>query len=245
MLLNENPNFSTTNWSAVLAAAQSDSATSRLALERLCSRYWYPVYAFVRQRGYDAHAAEDLTQSFFHFVLEHQALHRADRTKGRFRTFVLTALTNFLHNERDKHQAHKRGGRHQIVSLDELEAESIYALEADRTGQPEMQFERRWAVTLVREVLQQLHREHDERGKGAAFIALQPWLTGEPTGADYDRLAAQLSMEPGAVKVALHRLRRRFGELLRNEVAHTVTCPEEVEAEIRHLLFTLAEFPRV
>ena len=218
----DNPNFSTTNWSVVLAAVQSDPSAATAALERLCQRYWYPIYAFVRQRGHDGHESEDLTQGFFHFILERQALHRVDRQKGRFRSFMLTALTNFLHNERDKSQTLKRGGRHEIVSLDETFAESVYALEATNGETPETLFERRWASMLVRRVLDELGREHEQRDKGALFAGLQPWLTGEPTGADYDRLAVELGMEAGAVKVALHRMRRRFGELLRSEVAHTV-----------------------
>lgn len=241
MTADNNPNFSTTNWSVVLAAVQSDPAAARAALERLCGRYWYPVYAFVRQRGHDAHDAEDLTQSFFHFVLERQTLHRVDQQKGRFRTFVLATLTNFLHNERDRRQTQKRGGRLRIVSLDEEFAESVYALEAKNGETPEALFERRWTAMLVRRVLEELRREHEGRGKGAVFAALQPFLTGEPTGADYDRLAQQLSLEAGTVKVALHRARRRFGELLRSEVAHTVDRPEEIEAEIRHLMSAMAE----
>ena len=241
MSLNDNPNFSTTNWSVVLAAVHSDPVKATAALERLCQRYWHPVYAFVRQRGHDVHDSEDLTQGFFHFVLERQALHRVDREKGRFRTFVLTALTNFLHNERDKSQARKRGGRHQIVSLDEEFAESVYDLETKTGETPETLFERRWAAMLVRRVLEELRREYDGREKGALFAALQPFLTGEPVAADYTRLAQQLNMESGTVKVALHRTRRRFGELLRNEVAHTVEGPDEIESEIRHLMAAMVE----
>lgn len=236
-----NPNFSTTHWSVVLAAAQSDPVAAGQALERLCQRYWYPVYAFLRQRGHDLHAAEDLTQGFFCFVLEQQTLHRVEREKGRFRTFILTALTNFLHNERDKHQTLKRGGGHQIVSMDGEFAESIYAVEARNGEALETLFERRWAAMLVRQVLETLRLEHTQRGKEALLDALQPFFTGEPTGADYDRIGVGLSMEPGTVKVALHRARRRFGELLRNEVAHTVGRPDEVEMEIRHLLAAIAE----
>lgn len=239
--MNQNPNFSTTNWSVVLAAAQTDPVASKRALERLCGRYWYPVYAFVRQRGHDVHDAEDLTQGFFHFVLGRQALLRVDRQKGRFRTFVLTALTNFLYNEHDKGQAQKRGGRQQIVSLDEEFAEAVYALESTNGETPETLFERRWTAMLIRRVMEELRREYDGREKSALFAGLQPFLTGEPAGADYDRLAQQLGMEAGTVKVALHRARRRFGELLRHEVAHTVERPDEVEAEIRHLMTVMAE----
>lgn len=235
------PNFSTTNWSVVLAAIQSDPTVATAALERLCQRYWYPIYAFLRQRGHDTHAAEDLTQGFFHFILERQALHRVEREKGRFRTFMLTALTNFLHNERDKAQTLKRGGGHQIVSLDREFAESIYAVERRNDETPETQFERRWATILVRRVLEELRLEFVQRGKAALFDTLQTFFTGEPTAADYDRVAVDLSMEPGTVKVALHRARRRFGELLRHEVAHTVERPEDIESELRHLLSAIAE----
>ena len=241
MAPNDNFNFSTTNWSVVLAAVHADPAKATAALERLCGRYWYPVYAFVRQRGHDVHDAEDLTQGFFHFVLERQALQRADQQKGRFRTFVLTTLTNFLHNERDKAQTQKRGGRQQIVSLDEEFAEAVYALEARNGETPETLFERRWTAMLIRRVLEELRREYDGREKGELFAGLQPFLTGEPAGADYDRLAQQLGLEAGTVKVALHRARRRFGELLRSEVAHTVESPEEVESEIRHLMAVMVE----
>jgi len=235
------PNFSTTNWSVVLAAIQSDPAVATAALERLCQRYWYPIYAFLRQRGHDTHAAEDLTQGFFHFVLERQALHRVDREKGRFRTFILTALTNFLHNERDKAQTLKRGGGHQIVSLDGEFAESIYAVETRIEEMPEALFERRWATMLVRRVLEELRLEFVQREKVALFEALQAFLTGEPTASDYDQIARELSIEPGTIKVALHRARRRFGELLRHEVAHTVERPEDIESELRHLLSAIAE----
>jgi len=241
MAANSNPNFSTTNWSVVLAAAQSDPVTAAAALERLCGRYWYPIYAFVRQRGHDIHESQDMAQGFFHFLLERQALQRVDRQKGRFRTFMLTALTNFLHNERNKKQTHKRGGRHQIVSLNGEFAESVYALESRSGESPEALFERHWAATLVRRVLDGLQGEFQERGKAELFAGMQPFLTGEPTATDYEQLGHRLGMNPDSVKVALHRARRRFGELLRSEVAHTVSQPEEIEAEIRHLLARMAK----
>ena len=241
MAHSDNPNFSTTHWSVVLAAVQSDPAAATAALERLCQRYWYPVYAFVRQRGHDRQASEDLTQGFFHYILQRQTLHRVDRQKGRFRSFILATLTNFLHNERDRSLTLKRGGRHEIVSLDESFAESVYTLEATIGESPETLFERRWASLLVQRVLDELRREHEQRERGTLFTALQPWLTGEPTGTDYDRIADELGMDGKSVKVALHRMRRRFGELLRSEVAHTVEGPDEIEAEIRHLLTAIAQ----
>jgi RNA polymerase sigma-70 factor (ECF subfamily) len=236
-----NPCFSTTHWSVVLGAIQADPEAQVAALERLCQRYWPPVYAFLRQRGHNGHQAEDLTQGFFHFILERQALHRIDPKKGRFRSFLLTSLTNFVHNERDKVQARKRGGRHQIVSLDDSFAESVASFNIADGQPPEALFDRQWALMLVQRVLGELRKEFEERQKLALFDGLQPFLTGEPNASDYERLAGDLGMAPDTVKVTLHRLRRRFGELLRNEVAHTVERPEDVETEIRHLLAAIAD----
>jgi len=234
------PDFTTTHWSLVLAVMDTAPARAFDALEKLCARYWFPIYAFIRRHGYDAHQAEDLTQGFFQFVIERQMLHRAQRDKGRFRNFILASLANFLHNHHDRVSAVKRGGAHVIVSLDETHAEEFLAREPENPGTPDQSFERGWAVTLVRRVMENLRAEHADRGRSAVFEALQPHLTGEPAPGEYERLAAMLSMETGALKVALHRLRRRFGELLRREVAYTVAEPEEVEAEIRHLLAVLA-----
>jgi len=239
MASGNNPKFSTTNWSVVVAAAQADPHASRLALEKLCGRYWYPVYAFIRHQGNDVHEAEDLTQEFFHFVLENQTVAMARQEKGRFRTFLLTVLTNFLHNERDRTKAQKRGSRYRIISIDEQAAESFYALEARNGHEPEKLFERRWAAMLVQRVLAELGAEFNGRGKAALFTGIKPLLTGEPAAADYERLGAEFGMEAGAVKVALHRARRRFGELLRSEVANTVERPEDIEGELRHLMASL------
>ena len=236
-----NPDFTTTHWSIVLAVLDTSPARAFDALEKLCARYWFPIYAFIRRHGHDAHQAEDLTQSFFQFVIERQMLHRAQRDRGRFRNFMLASLANFLHNHHDHLMAAKRGGQHVIVSLDETHAEEILAQEPENTRTPDQSFERGWAVTLIRRVMENLRAEHAERNRLAVFEALQPHLTGEPAPGDYENLAARLAMETGALKVALHRLRRRFGELLRKEVAYTVARPEEVEAEIRHLLTVLAQ----
>lgn len=233
--------FSTTQWSIVLDALGGNPERARAALEKLCNRYWYPVYAFVRRHGHDAHDAEDLTQSFFHFLLARQAFQSVNPERGRFRSFLLAALTNFLHNERDRELAQKRGGRQEIVSLDEQLAESLYCSESPNGANPERHFDRSWAALLVRRVLDELRAEYEQRGKAALFAGLQTFLTGEPAAADYDRLAQQLGMETNALKVALHRARRRFGELLRREVAHTVPHPDEIQAEIRHLLGAIAE----
>lgn len=217
-------------------AAHDDPERVRHALEKLCQRYWYPIYSFVRQRERDHHQAEDLTQGFFHFVLAQEVFKRVSPERGRFRTFILAALNNFLLNEYDKAHRHKRGGRHHIISLDEKMAEEFFHNEPTDQATPEKHFERTWAVMLVRRVFDQLHDEFKDRGKSVVFDALQPYLTGETSAGDYERLAKTLGMEDGAVKVALHRARRRFGELLRHEIAHTVTGPEEIEAELRQLL---------
>jgi RNA polymerase sigma-70 factor (ECF subfamily) len=234
------PDFTTTHWSLVLAVMDTAPARAFDALEKLCARYWFPIYACIRRNGHDAHQAEDLTQGFFQFVIERQMLGRAQRDRGRFRNFMLASLTHFLHNQHDRVSAAKRGGTHIIVSLDETHAEEILAREPPFSGPPEQSFERRWAVTLIRRVMENLRAEHAARDRLTVFEALQPHLTGEPAPGEYERLAAQLAMETGALKVALHRLRRRFGELLRQEVAYTVARPDEVEAEIRHLLTVLA-----
>jgi RNA polymerase sigma-70 factor (ECF subfamily) len=232
------PNFSTTNWSLVLEVLDTAPGRALGALERLCARYWFPVYAFIRRRGNDVHLAEDLTQGFFEFAIERRLLGRAQPERGRFRNFLLTSLDNFLHNQHDRATAAKRGGRHQIVPLDE--AEEILARQPAGGAAPGDSFDRHWALTLVRHVMEHLHAEFTGRGRAAVCDALQPYLTGEPAAGDYARIAAGLGMEPGALKVALHRMRQRFGELLRREVAYTVADPADVEDEIRHLLAVLA-----
>ena len=236
-----NPDFTTTQWSLVLGAMDTAPARAAAALERLCARYWFPIYAFIRRQGHDVHQAEDLTQSFFQFGLERRVFHQADREKGRFRNFIVASLANFLNNHRDHVAAIKRGGNRVIVSWDESLAEEIFARESQSSGAPDQTFDRAWAATLIRRVLENLRAEHADRGRLAIFEALQPHLTGEPAAEDYSRLAVSLGMETGALKVALHRLRRRFGELLRKEVAHTVARPEDVAEEIRHLLAVLAQ----
>lgn len=224
----------------MLAVAATEPGRAAAALEKLCSRYWYPIYAFVRQRGNDQHTAEDLTQGFFAFAMEHHAFDRLDGEKGRFRSFILASLNNYLLNEYDRSRTLKRGGGRKMVSLDETPAEERFRHEPVDHASPEKYFERRWALVLVRRVLKQLRTEFEQRGQVNLFNSLQPSLTGELDDGAHALLAEKLQMTPGAVKVALHRARRRFGELLRHEVAHTVSRPEEVEAELRHLLGAIA-----
>jgi RNA polymerase sigma factor (sigma-70 family) len=227
--------FSTTSWTVVTLAADRGDLAAAAALEQLLSEYWYPIYAFVRRRGAETHAAQDLTQAFFADLLEREALKRVDRQRGRFRTFLLAALTNFLNNEWDKQQALKRGGNRRIISLDETVAETRYRNEPADLVTPEKLFERRWALDLLGKVLNRLKAEYAAKGKSRLFSKLEPCLVDKPAEGLYAQLAAALDMNEGSVRTAIHRLRQRYGELLRSEIADTV-APEEVEDEIRHLL---------
>lgn len=232
--------FATTHWSVVLGSIDSDSSQQQAALEELCRKYWYPLYAFVRRRGSDPHEAADLTQGFFAFLLEKGALKRVAPEKGRFRSFLLAALTNFVNNEWDKRRTFKRGGQYRILSLNEPEAEERYRLEPVDPVTPQKLFERRWAMTLLEEVLGRLKQEYTSEGKARLFEALEPGLTGEVAEGEYAAWAAGLGMSRGAAKVALHRLRRRFGKALRHEIAHTVASPAEVDEEIRQLFAAIS-----
>lgn len=232
--------FTPTQWSLVLAASHGLTPDSEEALARLCRAYWFPLYAFIRRRGHAPHEAQDLTQEFFVHLFEHETLGRVDREKGRFRTFLLAALTLFLHNERDRQGALKRGGGRQIVSWDEADAEGRYAAEPADSATPEAAFERRWAQALVDQVMRRLEQEYVASDKGAVFNALRHYLTGETGPGAYAEAAARLGMNEGTVKVALHRLRRRFGEMLRSEITQTVSRPEDVAEELRHLFAALS-----
>jgi RNA polymerase sigma-70 factor (ECF subfamily) len=233
--------FVTTHWSVVLRAAGNDPAGAQAALERLCKTYWYPLYAYVRRRGQSVEDAQDLTQAFFARVLERNWLARADQAKGRFRTFLLTAMERFLANEWDKLRALKRGGGRPHVPVQADTGETRYGVEPVDTRTPEQAFEYRWALALLDEVVTQLETEHEARGQASLFAALKPCLVGDREGQPYAALAATLGLEEGTVKVAVHRLRQRYRELLRAEIANTVESPEEVAAEMHHLFNVLAQ----
>jgi RNA polymerase sigma factor (sigma-70 family) len=233
--------FLTTHWSVVLEAGTHDFDKAAAALQWLCSRYWYPIYAFIRRRRPDVQEAEDLTQSFFEHLLERQMLEKASQEKGRFRSFLLGALNNFLNNEWDKSQTLKRGGRRQIISLDEASAEGLYRNEPATNLTPEKLFDRRWAAMLVERVLGQLREDYQPASNAGLLARLEPLLTQEVTPRLYTELAAEFGTKEGAVKVALHRLRRRFGELLRREVGLTVATAEALDEEIRYLFSALSE----
>jgi len=210
------------------------------ALARLCGTYWYPLYAYARRRGYSVEDAQDLTQEFFARILQRHWLADADPSKGRFRTFLLTAMERFLANEWDKARALKRGGGQANVPLQLDTAETRYGIEPADMHTPEQAFEYRWALTLLDEVVRQLRAEYQRRGPAELFNALKPCLVGERSAQPYAQLASTLGMEAGAIKVAVHRLRQRYRELLRAEIANTVAAPGEVEAEMRHLFQVLA-----
>ena len=231
--------FVTTHWSVVLAAGHTDSTKARAALETLCRDYWYPLYAFVRRLGQGPEDAEDLVQAFFARCLEKNYLGAVDQAKGRFRSFLLVALKRFLANEWDKSRAQKRGGASPVVSLDALTAEQRYALEPAEQLSADRLFERRWALTLLEKVLARLRAEQEAAGKRDAFEALKDVLAGGRS-TPYAVLAAKLEMSEGAIKVAVHRLRTRYRELLEEEIANTVSSREDVTEERRYLLSVLS-----
>jgi RNA polymerase sigma-70 factor (ECF subfamily) len=232
--------FAATHWSVVLAAAQSESPRAAAALETLCRTYWYPLYAFVRRQGHSRSDAEDLLQGFFaRFVAKHY-LEQVDQARGRFRSFLLGALKHYLANEWDKAQAVKRGGRVEFVSLESAAAESRYGEEPATELTPERLYEQRWACALLERVMTRLQRDCDAAGKGPPFEALKGFLLGEGGSASYARLAASHGLSAGALKMKVQRLRHRYQRLLREEIAHTVARPEEVDEEIRHLFNVLS-----
>ena len=235
------PAFVTTHWSVVLKAGGADTTHARAALAKLCQTYWYPLYAYIRRRGHSAHDAQDLTQEFFTRLLAGNWIARADRNKGRFRSFLLMVMGRFLANEWDQTRTLKRGGNVQLVSLSLDTAETRYASEpAGVSPTPEEAFEKQWALTLLEEVLQHLRGEYDRDGKGVLFDKLKPCLIGSRETQPYALLAAELDMSEGAVKVAVCRLRERYRERLKAEIARTVAGPSEVDSELRHLFRVLA-----
>ncbi len=231
--------FATTHWSVVLTAGESDTPRAREALGRLYQTYWPPLYAYVRRQGYNPPDAQDLIQQFFARLLEHNWLGRADRQKGRFRSFLLGALNHFLTNEWDKARAWKRGGRLEMPPLQVESVEDHLRDEPADTATPEQCYERRWALALLDEVMKRLGQEQEREGKAELYAALKPCLAGDREAQPYAVLAARLGLSEGAVKVAVHRLRQRYRQLLREEIAHTVASPTEVDAEMRHLFGVL------
>jgi len=235
--------FATTRWSMVHAAGAEDgSQQAREALEELSERYWFPIYAFVRRQVSSAEQAEDLTQGFFCELLEKSELARADATRGRFRSFLLTAARHYLVRKKEHEGALKRGGGRSVLSLDRSLGESRLAHEPADARTPERAFEHAWAVSQLEAAMARLQTEYEGSGRGALFHALKPWLSGKPAG-DQASLARSLDMQPGACKVALHRLRQRMGLALRAEVSETVSTPAEVDEELALLFAALSHSP--
>jgi RNA polymerase sigma-70 factor (ECF subfamily) len=233
--------FTPTHWSVVLAAAgHADSTHARDALEKLCRNYWQPIYVFIRRQGRNPHDAQDLTQEFFARLLERNYLACVDRGKGRFRSFLLVSVKHFLANEWDKAKAQKRGGGRIPISIDAAAAENSLQLEPADTLTAEKIFERRWALSLLEQVLRRLREEYTRDRKEKQFENLKATLTEPSRSLPYAEIAVRLETSEGAVKVAVHRLRQRYRELLRAEIADTVSDAAEIDDEIRNLFAALA-----
>jgi RNA polymerase sigma-70 factor (ECF subfamily) len=236
----DDPNwFTTTHWSVVLKAAGGESPEAADALERLCRTYWYPLYAYCRWRGHKAEDSEDLTQEFFARLLQKNYLSGVGPEKGKFRSFLLTALSHFLCNERDKACAQKRGNGVAAISLDAEAAEGRFALEPVCQATPEKLFEQRWAATLLDEAFAQVREDYTQAGNTALFNELSKFLADKAASGNYDSVAQRLNMSSKAVSVAVHRLRRKYRECVRREVARTVASSADLEDEMQHLFSAL------
>lgn len=232
--------FRTTRWSRVLRAGDPARPDADAALAQLCRDYWYPLYAYARRCGLAVPDAQDATQGFFTHLLEADTLVRARSDLGRFRTFLLGAMSHYLANQRRQHAAKKRGGGVPPLSLDELSAEARYHREPADPLTPESQFERSWAFSLIERVFTRLGEDYARAGRSELFANLRPFLTADSARPGYDALARNLGLSTAAVGTAIHRMRRRYGELLREEIAHTVADPKEIEQEIAHLIAVVA-----
>ena len=232
--------FATTRWSIVSLAREGISPAAAAALEVLCKSYWYPLYSYVRRKGVSAADAQDLTQEFFYRLIDRDYLGSVDRKLGSFRSFLLASINHLLANEWNKARALKRGGECQILSLDVEQAEGRFLLEAANCDSPEKAFDRRWAMTFLERALIRLREEFVASGKLRQFESLKPFLSNLPEDGAYAAVATDLGMEPGGVAVAVHRLRVRYREIVRSDVAETVTSEEELKAEMRHLFASLS-----
>ena len=230
--------FEVTRWSIVVAAGAANSECAHKALAHLCSSYWYPLYAFVRRNGRSVEDAQDLTQGFFARLLEKRDLAAVDRDKGKFRSFLLASMKHYLANEWDRARAQKRGGGQRLISLDAESAETRYQLEPADESSAEKIYERRWALALLDQVLGRLRDEFTRDGKERVFDELKAALTGGKI--PYAEIAARLDVKEGAVRTAIHRLRTRYRDIVRAEIAETVASPAEVDAEMQHLFAALS-----
>ena len=233
--------FVTTHWSVVLSARDKASPHSEAALEQLCRTYWFPLYAFVRRLGHDPHDAQDFTQEFFARLLQKDYLRSAAQEKGRFRTFLLVALKRFLANEWDRQRAQKRGGGAAVLSIDQEQAESRFAAEPAHALQPDVLFDRHWAMTLLERTLARLQDEYLSSGRAKLFELLRGCLARDESALPYAEIATRLNLTEAAVKMAVQRLRARYREILREEISGTVSSEAEIEEEIRHLFSTFGD----
>jgi RNA polymerase sigma-70 factor (ECF subfamily) len=235
------PVFATTHWSVIVNAADASSPDPATALEKLCRSYWYPLYAYVRRLGRSPEDAQDLTQDFFERLLAKNDLQHVQPAKGRFRSFLLASIKHFVANQWDREQAARRGGGLRFVPLDPESMRASESLDTTLAATPDKLFDRRWALTLLDTVKRRLAAEFAGAGKAAMFDTLQIYLSGETGQTPYAEMAPRLSLSVDALKKAVERLRRRYGELLREEISQTVAHPSEIEDEIRHLRSVLAE----
>jgi RNA polymerase sigma-70 factor (ECF subfamily) len=233
------PVFTTTRWSIVIKAGQGESPQADDALERLCRAYWYPIYIFLRRSGWTAHDAEDLTQAFFERVLEKDYLQAVDRTKGKFRSFLLAMLQHFVANHRRDARAEKRGGRVSFISINDESMDEKHLASAFADTSAEQSFERQWAMTLLEQVITRLDEEYRGSNKAALFDELKIFLTGNKRAESYNEMAVRLKTTEAALKMAVSRMRQRYGELLRAEIEDTVSTREEADEEMRALFAAL------
>lgn len=234
--------FVSTLWSVVLRAGSASGPESAAALERLCRQYWQPLFVFARRRGHSEPDAQDLTQGFLAELLAKNGFARAEPARGRFRTFLLGAFSNYLANQRRDQLAQKRGGGQVMASLqDETDEPAVPPLTDGHT--PEFHYERSWALALLERVLERIREEYVQAGRSELFAALQPGLTGSAGQPGYAELGRSLGLSEGTLAVAMHRMRRRYGELLQEEIAATVSTPEEAGEELRHLLRIVSATP--
>ncbi len=232
--------FATTHWSVVLAAGEQDSPASAVALEQLCRTYWYPLYLYIRRRGYSPENTQDLTQEFLARFIEKRSFSRADPARGHFRSFLLKSLQHFLADEWKRAHRVKRGGGTVEVPLDGVTAEARYAAELTDTLTPERAYEERWALTLLEQVLERMRADYTRAGKQQLFEMLQDFLWGPDPAVSSAGLAKGLGLTEGALRAAVHRLRENYRERLRAEVAHTVSTPSEIEPELRYLISVMS-----
>jgi RNA polymerase sigma-70 factor (ECF subfamily) len=237
------PHFDNTRWSVVVAAGAGQSRDAREALALLCEQYWYPLYGYLRRAGHSASDAEDLAQGFFLRLMEKGVLQVADPGRGRFRSFLLTALKHFVLNEWDRERAQKRGGATPPLSFDVSSGEHRFSLEPRDQTTPEMLYERQWADAVLERVMRRLQEDCRKAGKEQLFAQCQPYLQPDTNAPTYADLAPALGMSEGALKIAMHRLRKRFGVLLEDEISQTVASREDIQDEIRHLIAIVGRKP--